>query len=405
MPTRRDGSPRMRIFIILDWYLPGYRSGGPVRSIANLVERLGTHFEFFIVTRNCDFRDSTPYRGIPLDRWMDVGRGNVSYTRSIGLSTVRRCIREVQPDVIYLNSLFAPSTLKVLLLRLFRLIPPVPFLLAARGQLSPGALSIKPGKKSAYLRIVRWAGLYNGLSWHATSEAERQDISRTIHPTGYIYFVPNLPSANVSGASQSHKSSGNASFIFVSRLSPKKNLQFALRAFLRLPGTASFDIYGPVDDLDYWQTQCVPLVNMASGRLQIAYHGPIPNGEVPALLASRHFFVLPTLDENFGHAIVEAMMAGCPPVTSDRTPWRGLAEHGVGWDLPLDALERWTEVMQECVDMDQDAYAKMSGATRSHVLSCLHVDQIERDMAEMFREVAGGSRLVVKTPAAKSRRR
>ncbi len=117
-PIQRDAGPRMRILIILDWYLPGYRSGGPVRSIANLVEHLGSRFEFFILTRNRDFQDPTPYPGVPVRRWIDVGQGHVSYTESLGSSTIRRSIREVQPSLIYLNSLFAPSTLKVLLLGL-----------------------------------------------------------------------------------------------------------------------------------------------------------------------------------------------------------------------------------------------------------------------------------------------
>ena len=46
--------------------------------------------------------------------------------------------------------------------------------------------------------------------------------------------------------------------------------------------------------------------------------------------------ILPTLGENFGHVIVEAWTAGCPVLVSDRTPWRQLASHGVGWDVALD---------------------------------------------------------------------
>ena len=395
----------MRIFIILDWYLPGYRSGGPVRSIANLVEHLGRGFEFFILTQNRDFQDSTPYPDVPLHRWIEVGHGRAFYAEGLRISAIRHCIREARPDLIYLNSMFAASTLKVLSLRLIGLLPGVPVLVAPRGQLSAGALSIRAGKKSIYLKIATWVGLYKGLSWQATSEPEQEDIRNRIQPASKVYLVPNLPSPHAAAERRCSKSTGHASFIFISRVSPKKNLQFALRAFLRLRGTASFDIYGPVDDVDYWQTTCLPLLGSASDRLRIAYHGAVPNNEVPDLLATNHFFVLPSLDENFGHAIVEAMMAGCPPVTSDRTPWRGLAEHGVGWDLPLDAMECWTEVMQECVDMDQQTYTRMSSATRSHALSCLRADQIECDMAEMFCEVAGGSRLAVIAPTTESRPR
>ena len=45
---------------------------------------------------------------------------------------------------------------------------------------------------------------------------------------------------------------------------------------------------------------------------------------------------MPTTHENFGHAVVEAWAHGRPVLLSDQTPWRGLAELDLGWDLQLD---------------------------------------------------------------------
>src|SRR4029077_18813526 len=96
-----------------------------------------------------------------------------------------------------------------------------------------------------------------------------------------------------------------------------------------------------------------------------------------ARLSEHHFFFMPTANENFGHAIVEALLAGCPLITSDQTPWRELARRGVGWDLPLhardegrralprDAREEWGRVMQACVDMDEPAFERASRSARS----------------------------------------
>ncbi|MNY40193.1 hypothetical protein D3C86_1749200 [compost metagenome] len=44
---------------------------------------------------------------------------------------------------------------------------------------------------------------------------------------------------------------------------------------------------------------------------------------------------MPTHGENYGHAIAEALSAGTPVLISDATPWRGLQQEGVGWDIPL----------------------------------------------------------------------
>ena len=50
-----------KILIVMGRYLPGYKDGGPVRSIKNLVDRLGTEYEFYILTVDRDHGDTEPY--------------------------------------------------------------------------------------------------------------------------------------------------------------------------------------------------------------------------------------------------------------------------------------------------------------------------------------------------------
>jgi len=45
-------APQTHILGLVEYYLPGYKSGGPVRTIANMVNQLSDHFEFWIVTRD-----------------------------------------------------------------------------------------------------------------------------------------------------------------------------------------------------------------------------------------------------------------------------------------------------------------------------------------------------------------
>jgi glycosyltransferase involved in cell wall biosynthesis len=52
-------------------------------------------------------------------------------------------------------------------------------------------------------------------------------------------------------------------------------------------------------------------------------------------LSQHDLFFLPTLGENYGHVIVEALQAGLPILISDQTPWRDLKDRGIGLDLAL----------------------------------------------------------------------
>jgi glycosyltransferase involved in cell wall biosynthesis len=58
--------------------------------------------------------------------------------------------------------------------------------------------------------------------------------------------------------------------------------------------------------------------------------------------------------------ILEALVAGCPVLLSDKTPWRELAREGVGWDIPLDKPDEFRAVLQRFVDMDEKEFDIMS---------------------------------------------
>ncbi len=45
---------KIKIFVCLDHYLPGNKSGGPVVSIVNMVETISDQFQFYILTRDRD---------------------------------------------------------------------------------------------------------------------------------------------------------------------------------------------------------------------------------------------------------------------------------------------------------------------------------------------------------------
>ncbi|MFM7726721.1 MAG: hypothetical protein ACKO7B_08465, partial [Flavobacteriales bacterium] len=65
---------RKKILVFADWFLPGYKAGGPIRSVANLVQTLDV--DFWIVTRITDHQSNEPYTGIVAGSW-SIHRPNV----------------------------------------------------------------------------------------------------------------------------------------------------------------------------------------------------------------------------------------------------------------------------------------------------------------------------------------
>ena len=53
-------------------------------------------------------------------------------------------------------------------------------------------------------------------------------------------------------------------------------------------------------------------------------------------------------------------MAGCPVLISDRTPWRNLEQHGVGWTVSLSEPERFQAILQHCIDATEEEYQALA---------------------------------------------
>lgn len=386
-----------RILCVTDWYLPAYKAGGPVRSVSNLVSALaGDEFEFYVLTRDRDLGENSAYADVPLEAWTTRSQAHVFYTADHSLSNFRRRINEVKPDIIYLNSFFSTFARKVLLLRRLGLIGSSVVVVAPRGELSPGALQLKWPKKKFYIRVAAAIGLCRNLLWHATAELEKKEITSLLSKyhfekgskdaiSGHIHVASNIPGAgsDVATKRSAPKKTGHVSFLFISRISPKKNLAFALELLASVRGEVSFDICGPVDDPGYWRI-CEAQIARLPSNVKIRYLGPVPHHEVLEKFSQYHFFLFPTLSENFGHAIAESLSAGCPVIISDATPWRDLERKKVGWDLPLDERDPWLRVLQQCVDLDEEAYRAMSAACESYFREWARSPAIRQENVELF---------------------
>lgn len=320
-------------------YLPGFRAGGPVRSIAHLVEHLADEFDFRILTSDRDLGDDAPYAGVEPDRWVSVGRAQVHYTSPAQLTplALARIIRAVPHDLLYLNSFFAPRfSILPLVLRRLGVLAGVPTVMAPRGEFSEGALALKATKKRGYLALGRAFGLFRNLRWQASSEFEARDIFRLIGDGANVEIACDL-TAELDDVTPVHVARGSGEplrIVFVSRISPKKNLDYALKVLSQVCAPIQFTICGPAEDADYVKL-CRALAAQLGSHVRVEWADAVPADRIGELFAAHDLFLFPTRGENFGHVIAEALAAGTPVLVSDATPWRGLAAAGVGEDLPL----------------------------------------------------------------------
>jgi len=350
-----------RILVIQDYFLPAYKGGGSLRTVVNIIDRLAGDFDFDILARDRDQGDTEPFPDL-VDDWMQRERCRVRYVppNRITPRGLRRTAAESDYELIYFNSFFSRFTVWLLTLRRLGLLGGRPVLLAPRGELGVNTLALKRRKKSIYIKLARFVGLYRGITWHASSESERREILRLFDARVEIGAdLPAPPPDPDALPAAPPKRRGELRVVFLSRLARKKNLARAIELVGRARGDIVFDIYGTAEDPGYL-AECQALIDDLPSNVHCAYHGPIPYERVHETLAGYHVFLFPTLNENFGHVILEALVARLPLILSDQTFWRELEAKGAGFDLPLSDEVGFDAAIRHFVELDQERYDAMS---------------------------------------------
>ncbi|HZR71105.1 MAG TPA: glycosyltransferase [Burkholderiales bacterium] len=361
-------SRRPRVLVSCDHYLPGVKAGGPIRSISGLVSALGGELDFRIVTRDRDLGAGERYAGVRPGHWYARDGAQVLYWPPAGAAPAawRAVIGSLRPDVVYLNSFFSPRyTLAPLLVRRAGRAPAARFVLAPRGELHPGALAIRSWKKLPFLRLARVAGLTAGVTWHATAEEEATNIRRWFGRAARVVVAPVLaPPAPEVRVARAPKRAGQLEVAFLSRIGPKKNLLGAIEVLRGVTGSVRLNVYGPKEDAAYWE-RCRRAIVALPPNVRVRDRGPLAAADVASALARSDVLLFPTFGENFGHVVLEALLAGVPVLASDRTPWRGLAAREAGWDVPLEDVAAFRERLAALVAMDDLEWQRWSRGARS----------------------------------------
>lgn len=359
-------------------YLPGYKAGGILRSIVNSVDHLCDEYEFWIVTRDRDSGEDKSYADINLNQWQQVGNAKVYYLQpqSSTVKDILKLIVNTPHHLLYLNSFFDPLTIKVLWNRRLGRVTPKPVIVAPRGEFAWGSLGLKYPKKFAYIQLARRFGLYKKVTWQASTELEALDIISVmkINPDT-IHIALDLPNKIILDKSldvtpQPITDCKGLRLVFLSRIAREKNLDYALMVLSKVNAPVTFDIYGPAKDATYWK-ECQELIRQLPANVAVNYLGSVSSNEVVHIFSRYDLFLFPTAGENYGHVIAESLAAGTPVLISTETPWRNLQADGLGWDIELEQMDSFVEIIERIALMSVDERLKKRAIVKSKIMKRL----------------------------------
>lgn len=353
----------MKVLLLTAYYFPGFKGGGPIKTIANLLAKTSDDVDYCVVTSDRDLGDDCPYADVSVGQWNSFENCSVFYAENglKGLRQLQEIMSSKDYDVVYLNSFFAIrfSLIPLFLAKIFK----KTVVLAPRGEFSEGALSLKVSKKKVYIQLYKLLGLTRGVVFQASSIFEFDDIKRALGSYNKIFIAQNISSQEYA-KDLVVKDNAVIKLVFISRISPKKNLAYALEVLKNVSCPVIFDIYGPQEDAVYW-SECVAIIKVLPEHIIVNYKGVLNPTDVVETLSVYDLFFMATKGENYGHVIAEALCAGLPILISNTTPWRDLVNKGIGWDISLDEPGQFAFAIEKASAMTAENYQEY----RQNVLS------------------------------------
>lgn len=343
-----------------DWFEPGFKAGGPIRSCVNFARHMQDTHAVYVFTSDRDLGSEQAYPGIQTNQWIPFGENIQVYycsPHSLTWKNIRNQCLDLQPDYLYLNSMYSIhfTIYPLLIAKAKQNQLSTKVILAPRGMLKDSALYYKRNKKKVFLSLFSLTGFHRRVHFHATDAREVTDVKKLFGSGVSITEAGNFPGYVEKYRGSIVKQKGTLKMVFIGRVHPIKNLDFLLKILPGVHGKLHLTVVGREEERHYAQI-CRNIAREMKKDITVEFAGEMPNKKIRGVLDEHHLFALPTNGENFGHAIFEALAAGKPVLISDQTPWKNLQSKKAGWDLPLNAPELFTKAMQQAVDFDQEDF-------------------------------------------------
>ena len=379
---------KAKILIFVRYYLPGHKSGGPVISISEFIKKLNKYANFYIITSNRDFLDKKAYKGIKTNNWNRRFNVLINYLDNNYFQYFKIIVHLLSKnkiETLYFSSLFDIkfTIFPLLLIRTFN-IHKKRLIIAPRGELYSGALNIKKKKKYIFLKFAKFINIFTNIIWHATSKEEKIAINK-IFPNSTVIISLNFY-ASLKGVS--HKKVSNSKddklkIIYFSRITPKKNLKYCIEILNQVSTKYKLDIYGPVDDKLYWD-ECENSIIKNNLSHLVRYQGVIKRDEIAKTLSQYDLFILPTLGENFGHVIFDAINSGIPVLLSNKTPWKSIDKYSIGWSVPLENKQLFIKIINTFRTWELDHKENFSKNAEKFLIENFNMNDVTMSYKKLF---------------------
>lgn len=320
----------MKILHVIPTYKPAWVYGGPIHSISTLCEHLaaaGHQVRMLTTTANGPGElPVTPGElqlvdGVEVQYFRRYTGDHTHLSPGLVAAVWRQCRRF---DVVHIHSWWNIPVMLSVLVCLLRGVRPI---VSPRGMLSDFSFGKSNPLSKRLLHALLGKHLLQRVWLHCTSEAERMEAERLGFTQASV--LPNFIELAPTAGPPLPRNTPPV-LLFLSRIHEKKNLESLLDVLGDMPWPFRLQIAGE-GEAEY----VAELKNRIAAlglTDRVAWLGYLSGAEKYRCYANADLFVLPSFNENFANAVLEALSAGTPVLVSDRVGLADFVEqHDLGW--------------------------------------------------------------------------
>ncbi|MCP4835120.1 MAG: glycosyltransferase [Phycisphaera sp.] len=368
-----------------------FRHGGPPRAVVDQVATMHArgHEAGVATTSVEDVPEAwlTGAPGSPEVVRLPAVAGLLNRLTADGVRRVEEAARRY--DVVHLHGVWETSNLQVA--GACRAAG-TPYVVSLRGMLDDWAMRQKPLKKKLYLALGGRRFLEGAAAVHCTAEYEKQQ-SQGRFGTAKSAVIPNLvdlrsfadvPDPAPARAEWPAIDGSGLTILFLSRLHPGKGVDMLIDsvAEIRRGGCDVHLVIAGNGEHDYEQT-LRRRAEAAGIQDHVTWTGFISGDVKLSLFAAADVFALPTMQENFGFVMFEALAAGTPVVSSNLVDTRDEISASGGGVVVERTVDAFVEGLKGFADGTRDPKA-MGAAGRRWTLEHLSADRVAGAFEKLY---------------------
>lgn len=365
--------------------------GGPTYSVPIQcigTQREGAEMSFVVYEASKPFEDRLISEGVKMTNLPDP-KNKYQHSWATNLRKYFSTCKD-KPDIFHFHGVWMPDHLFV---SNYALKHHIPYVINPRGDTEIARINynkLKKFKKQIVWKLWSKKIVENAACIFVTSEQERDSI-RLLGAKTPIAIIPNGIELDAFPKEVVHNHDDKKVMLFLSRVNPIKGIEYLIDAWEKLPehllSEWELHIAGNSDPKDYIHTL---KLKVQSKNLQdcIRFLGPINGESKMRKYQDSNIFILPTLNENFGNVVAEAMMCECPVITTTNAPWRCLTDYNCGWWINL-SIENLVKSMTEAMSLSDDERHELGKKSRQCITELFAAPAVAKKTMAVYKWVTG----------------